>query len=644
MMRRPPSSRRAGRVPLALAFGLLWGVVRTVQGATGGAPPEPDPAPRPNILLVITDDQGWGDFGFHGNPLVRTPNLDRLASESVELTNFHVSPVCSPTRASLLTGRWNYRTGVVDTWRGRSSMHADETTLAEILREAGYRTGIFGKWHLGDNAPLRPMDQGFDTSLVHGGGGITQPADPPGNRYMNPVLKRNGREERFEGYCSDIFTDAAIEFMSDPERSHPFFAYVAFNAPHTPLETPPAPDFAYDPKDLAFDRLPRSPGRSVDEKTYDPATTAKVYSMISNIDWNIGRMLDALDRHGVADDTFVVFLTDNGPQQARFNGGLRGLKGTVYEGGVRVPCLLRGPGVGRPNARLLARETLAHVDVAPTLLELCGVASPADARFDGMSFAGILQVARTEDAERRKGEIEDALRHRRVFLQWHRGERGAEGRSFAAYEGRLKLVAAGDPHREDARADSVPELFDLDTDPFEQHDLAARRPEDVARLMAAYREWFADVADDRDFAPPRIWLGSDLENPVTLTRQDWRGPNSDWRDTGAGDYEVDFRRQGTYRVELRWPEAWKVREASVVAVPAVEHPDGVFGATRIEPPPNSEDAPRPPRATPHDTPPQARATFDLPIPEARPATLVPRLVMADGSERGPHYVTVERIP
>jgi arylsulfatase A-like enzyme len=193
---------------------------------------------RPNVVLIITDDQGYGDLGFHGNPKISTPNLDRLARQSVQFQSFYVSPVCAPTRASLMTGRYNYRTGVVDTYLGRSLMHPDETTLAEMLSSGGYRTGIFGKWHLGDNYPMRAIDQGFQTSLTLNGGGIGQPSDPVGGeRYFDAILSRNGRWEKTKGYVSDVITDGAIEFIAN-NRSRPFFAYLAFNAPHTPLEVP----------------------------------------------------------------------------------------------------------------------------------------------------------------------------------------------------------------------------------------------------------------------------------------------------------------------------------------------------------------------------------------------------------------------
>ncbi len=195
-------------------------------------------AAKPNVILIITDDQGYGDLGATGNPIVRTPNIDAFFAESAVFSRFYVSPVCAPTRASLMTGRYNYRTGVTDTFLGRAMMDPKEITIAEMLRDAGYATGIFGKWHLGDDYPLRPMDQGFAVSLVHKGGGINQPSDPPeGSNYTDPVVYRNGHEERAKGYCSNVWTDGAIEFI-EANSAAPFFCYLSFNAPHSPFNVP----------------------------------------------------------------------------------------------------------------------------------------------------------------------------------------------------------------------------------------------------------------------------------------------------------------------------------------------------------------------------------------------------------------------
>jgi len=197
---------------------------------------------RPNVILIITDDQGYGDLGFTGNPHVKTPALDKLASESIRFNEFYVSPVCAPTRSSLMTGRYSLRTGVRDTYNGGAIMATTEITIAEMLKSAGYHAGIFGKWHLGDNYPSRPNDQGFDESLIHLSGGMGQVGDfttwfQGDSSYFDPVLWHNGKQEKYNGYCTDIFAEQAVRFI-EKNRQSPFFCYLSFNAPHTPLQVP----------------------------------------------------------------------------------------------------------------------------------------------------------------------------------------------------------------------------------------------------------------------------------------------------------------------------------------------------------------------------------------------------------------------
>ena len=443
------------------------------------------PGQRPNVLLVVTDDQGYGDLGFHGNPQIRTPRLDALARESARFRSFYVSPVCSPTRASLMTGRYNYRTGVVDTFRGRSLMHADEVTLAEILEAAGYRTGIFGKWHLGDNAPLRAIDQGFGEALVLRGGGIGQGFEPPGGgSYFDPILMHNGKQERAQGYCADVFTDAAIRFIeADPSR--PFFAYLAFNTPHDPLEVPAR---YLDPY-RGLKPARGEPGVGHPLPNEPPAdATSRVYAMISNLDDNIGRVLDRLDGLGLARDTIVVFMTDNGPAQVRYNAGMLGRKGGVHEGGIRVPCFVRWPGT--IEAGRLVEPIAAHIDLTPTLLAACGVAKPEGVAFDGRNLLPLL-----------KGEPVD-WPDRTLYFQWHRADVPEMGRSFAARSSRFKLVQPvgvepGPPPREPRH-----KLYDMVADPLEERDIAAQDPDTVAKMLRGYEDWFRDVAATRNFAPP----------------------------------------------------------------------------------------------------------------------------------------------
>ncbi|MGW8178575.1 MAG: arylsulfatase, partial [bacterium] len=387
----------------------------------------------------MTDDQGYGDLGYHGNTRIRTPNLDRLAEESLVHTQFYVSPVCAPTRASLMTGRYNYRTGVVDTYLGRAMMYPDEITLAEMLAEAGYRTGIFGKWHLGDNYPLRAMDQGFQESLVHRGGGIGQPSDPPGNSYFNPVLLSNGRDVTRKGYCTDIFFRAAEEFIEE-SRDRPFFAYIATNAPHTPLQVDAS----------LVEPYLRS---GLDE------TTARVYAMISNVDDNMGKLVAKLDSWGLRKDTILIFMTDNGQQQPRYSAGLRGLKASVFEGGIKVPFFVRWPSQLQPGK---IDSISAHIDLAPTILEACGIPKPDDVTFDGLSLIPLW-----------KGK-KSPWPNRNLFFQAHRGDVPELGRACAVRSQRYKLIQP--KGWESGPGPENPDwmLFDLVRDPGEQSDISSK--------------------------------------------------------------------------------------------------------------------------------------------------------------------------
>jgi arylsulfatase A-like enzyme len=494
---------------------------------------------RPNILLIITDDQGYGDLAVHGNPKLRTPNLDRLARESVAFQSFYVSPVCSPTRASLLTGRYNYRTGVVDTYLGRSLMHPDEVTLAEMLAAAGYRTGIYGKWHLGDNYPMRAIDQGFQDALTLNGGGIGQPSDPSGGEsYFDPILFANGKPQKFPGYVSDVITSAALKFIGQ-NRDRPFFTYVAFNAPHTPLEVPDKYYQIYQAMNLRPEDFPGA-GHPIPQN-FDPETTARIYGMVENIDENVGRLLKKLDELKLTKNTIVIFLTDNGPQQPRYNAGMLLRKGSTHEGGVRVPCFVRWPrkfAAGRKVDRIAA-----HIDLAPTLLAVSAVKKPAAAAFDGVSLLPLL-----------KGEAMN-WPDRTLFFQWHRGDVPELYRAFAARSQQYKLVQPDGS--DDGPAPSAPafKLYDMMRDPFEMHDIAAENPEVVARMKRDYERWFKDVTSGRDYtSPSRIVLGAPQANPVRLTRQDWRGPQAGWTPRSLGYWEVNVARPGVYEITARLNE------------------------------------------------------------------------------------------
>ena len=497
-------------------------------GGCSEAPPDPE---RPNIMLVMTDDQGWAQVGFHGNPYIRTPTLDRLAAESTEFTQFYVEPKCAPTRAALLTGVHGYRNGVIDTHLGRTFLDPAAVTLAELLAAEGYKTGIFGKWHLGDNYPLRPSDQGFQEVLVHRGGGIGQPAGPPGNTYWDPVLEHNGESKKYHGYCTKIFTDALIEFVEE-NRDRPFFGYLATNTPHSPFDV---------------DEEYIAPYREMGL----PENTARVYGMITEFDENLERLLAKLDELGLAENTIVIFLTDNGPTQQTYTAGLKGRKASAYDGGTRVPFLIRWPGefeAGRKIDRIAA-----HMDVVPTLLEAAGIAAP-ESKFDGVSLMPLLTG----------GISPEDWPDRTIYLQNHRGDAPQKNRNVFARNQRWKIVQPLGKHTDPFPEDAKFELYDMPADPGETNNLAEAHPEIVEEMRRGYEEWFRDVSSTRGFDPVRIHLGTPHEESATLARFDWRGEGQQRAlPDGLGYWAVEIEEPGEFDMTLRFagplPEAGRAR-------------------------------------------------------------------------------------
>ncbi|MBK1875469.1 arylsulfatase [Pelagicoccus mobilis] len=484
-------------------------------------------AQRPNVVLVITDDQGYSDVGFNGNPHLKTPVLDRFASEATVFEQFYACPVCSPTRASLMTGRSALKTGVIDTQEARSILKPSEVTIAEALKGAGYRTGMFGKWHLGDNAPARPIDQGFDYSLTHVGGMIGAPYSPLGrDNYFNAPLLENGIEREFEGYCVDAFTDAAVEFIAEAGEK-PFFVYWAPNTPHHPLTV--ADSYA-DPY--------REAGLSEE--------TARYYGMITNIDDNFGRIVDAVDRAGASENTLFVFVGDNGTsslhkQEDLWESGLRGRKTYVYENGIRVPALIKLPG-GKGNGKRL-NEVGSVEDLMPTILDVCKVPYPEKVAFDGRSLLPLLDEGETDWPERT------------FYFQFHRGLEPERYRNIAVRNGHFKLVQAVGRGIEPYSLETAKfELYDLSADPLETKDLAGDRPEIVERLKERYDSWFDGVMES-DFTSVRTWVGSERENPVVLSRQDWKGGGLFDGDNGV--FSLDVKTAGYYRITCQWSELLK---------------------------------------------------------------------------------------
>ena len=493
---------------------------------------------RPNVVVIITDDQGYGDLGVTGNPHVRTPTIDQLARESIQLANFYVSPVCAPTRSSLMTGRYSLRTGVHDTYNGGSIMATSEVTIAEMLRPANYRSGIFGKWHLGDNYPSRPQDQGFDESVIHLAGGIGQVGDVTNyfqgdSSYFNPVLWHNGEQQAYSGYCSDVFADQAVNFIRENKDS-PFFCYLSFNAPHTPLQVPGEYYQMYQDIDPAAGFAEGDPPLpTMTEKNKEDAR--KVYAMVTNIDDNVKKVLNTLDELNLADNTLVIFLTDNGPQQPRYRAGLRGQKSSVYRGGVRVPCFFRYPARFGDSPPVEVNAT--HMDILPTLSDICRVPLPKNRILDGKSLLPLLQ-----------GDLV-GWRDRPLFFSWTR-QYPELYHNVALQQGNYKLVRQTSY---DAKVADF-ELYDVQRDPYEQHNLIADEFPLAQRLKQTLDEqFFALINAPNLIEPPRIVIGSERENPVILSRNDASGERGIWaQEEIYGKWQVRIATEGYYTVLFRF--------------------------------------------------------------------------------------------
>ena len=426
-------------------------------------------ADRPNVLLIMTDDQGWGDIHSHGNERLSTPTLDRLAAEGAQLEHFFVSPMCGPTRASLLTGRWNLRTGCSWVSHGKEIVRLDETTIGDAFKASGYATGAFGKWHSGEYGPYHPNDRGFDQFV-----GFCRGA---WENYFDAVIEENREPLATKGYITDVLTDAAIEFMG-AKRRQPFFCYLPYNAPHHPYQVPLRYWDKY--SQLGFDDK-----------------TAAVYGMVENIDDNVSRMLGKLDEWGIAENTIVIFTSDNGPTgPTRFNGGMRGKKASVDEGGVRVPMFVRWPGRIKAGSRI--HPIAAHVDVFPTLVELCEIEMPKTLPQDGRSLAPLLLGRNVEWPDRM------IFAHQNRFGDTLPTPGGLRTQTH-------RLVNRGDGY----------ELYDMVADPAQTKDIAESNPGLTAKLSKAYETWYADVTSG-GIEPPPLPIGYPSGHVVALQAEDSR--------------------------------------------------------------------------------------------------------------------------
>ena len=521
-------------------------------------------ASQPNIVIVIADDQGYGDLGHTGNPVIKTPNIDALASESTSLTDYHVAPTCSPTRSALMTGHWTDRTGVWHTINGRSMLRANEVTLGQLLKDNGYTTGMFGKWHLGDNFPYRPEDRGFDEVYRHGGGGVGQTPDVWDNAYFGGSYFHNGEIVPAEGFCTDVFFRQARKFIKKQvEAGQPFFAYISTNAPHGPLHCPQ---------------------KYLDMYPSQSQKIAAFYGMITNIDDNVGATRKFLKELGVSDNTLFIFTTDNGTATGNevFNAGMRGKKGSEYEGGHRVPFIAHWPAAGWNTMHQC--DILCHaVDVVPTVVGLAGGKKPQSLRWDGVSIETLLDPKQDADIGDRM-LVTDSQRIRDP-IKW---------RKTAVMSQQWRLI-------------NGEQLFEIKKDPGQEKDVAADHPQQVKKMKDFYDGWWAEL-EPTFLETTEIYLGAQEAPRVTLTCHDWIGGTPPWnqhmvraalgyrpktsgkkKQTGGDSSEeasgsfwaVKVLKSGEYNFELRrWPtEANKPLVSSLPAGAAVPGASKAFRET-----------------------------------------------------------------
>jgi len=514
-----------------------WLAAACALAACAAPPASPAPS-RPNVIVVLSDDQGYGDFSCHGNPVLRTPNLDRLHAESVRFTDFHVAPMCTPTRGQLMTGLDALHSGASSVCAGRSFVRRGIPTMAEVFAASGYRTAVFGKWHLGDSYPNLPHQRGFQEAVYHLGWGITSMADVWQNDCFDGRFRHNGALRTYKGYCTDVWFDLSMEWIRERRaRREPFFLYLPTNAPHGPHWVP---------------------GKY--KQLYPGIGPAAFFGMIANLDENMGRLEAFLRETGLRDDTILVFMNDNGGTSGvkLFNAGMRGRKTEYYEGGHRAACFVRWPGGGlRPPGDI---GELAQVqDLLPTLVDLCGLAPPPSAKFDGASLAGLL-----------RGRAE-ALHDRMLVVQY--GQRPVKWDSAVMWK-KWRLVKGE-------------ELYDLGRDPAQAENAAARNPDVLRRMRDHYEAWWAGVEPRLDDFSP-VSIGADQENPVTLTAADWANVYCDnMQNLRAGvdrngPWHLLVEKDGTYEISLRrWPAEADAPIAG--GVPAFQAVDGGLPAGKALP-------------------------------------------------------------
>ena len=474
---------------------------------------------QPNIVFVMTDDQGKNDLGCEGNPYVQTPSIDAFYKQAVRFTNYHVSTTSAPTRSSIMTGRHTNRLNVYHTISGRSLLYEDEVLLPQILAQNGYVNGMFGKWHLGDNYPFRPEDRGFHEVVRHGGGGIGQGPDYWDNDYFDDTYWHNGKIEPYRGYCTDIFFDNALQFIED-NKDRPFFCYIATNAPHGPLNVPKEYLDQY-------------------AKTDVPDDIKRFYGMITNIDDNFARLEKKLSDLGLLENTILIFTTDNGTAGGNrvYDAGMRGGKGSEYEGGHRVPFYIRWP-KGNITGGKDINTLVAHYDLLPTFIDLLGLDFNPVKPLDGISLEPLLE-----------GNVSD-WPNRVLYMDTQRELNLIKYKNYTVMDNRWRLV-------------NGKELYDMNNDLAQKHNVIMEHPDVAEKLSLGYESWWNSIMSEgvvERYA--YIKVGSDQENPVRISAHDQlNGSLSVWHQTHAitgglasGSWKIEVTKGGTYKISLcRFP-------------------------------------------------------------------------------------------
>ena len=620
------------RILLRTVVAVLWVVCSFTLSAA-----QPSASQRPNVLVIITDDQGYGELSCHGNPVLKTPNLDRLHAESVRFTDFHVAPMCTPTRGQLLTGVDALRNGAINVSSGRTMLRRDIPTMADILAASGWRTGLFGKWHLGDTYPYRPQDRGFHESLWFPSSHIGSVPDAWQNDYFDDGYRHNGRWRTVQGYTTDgLFREAILWMKAEATAGRPFFCYLATAAPHQPHFVP---DRYREPLraalEAARDQLTNyQPDQSLSGNRTVEQELVSFLAMIANIDENLGRLEAFLTEAGLRENTLVIFLTDNGSTfgPRYFNAGMRGGKVTLWEGGHRVPCFVRWPAGGlRPAGDVTGLVQVQ--DLLPTLIDLLDLTPPPDARFDGVSLAPTLRAS---------AQVPD---DRMLVINYSR-------MPFKAV--RTMPENAAVPRREGAavlwrqwRLLEDRQLYDLANDPLQQRNVIEDHPEIAAAMRAHLDGWWDGVKDLANEFSASV-IGHEAENPVLLTACEWADVFLDQQaqvrrgERKNGVWHIEVAREGRYAFLLsRWPYASGLYLRDGVEETCVT--DGTLPAGEGWPVASARLRVGDTVQTASVGPGARSVRFVLPLTAGR-TTLETAFLDADGSEiAGAYYVTAQRL-